>query len=182
MHWNDAFDAGTPLHAVSLIDAVGESIRCQEPRASLATLDSLLHHRLLGMNDLVELFSTLPSRFRALLGLVDASAESGPETFMRLILRTLGVPFESQVHIRGVGRVDFVVDGWLIIECDSREFHAGWDAQATDRRRDITAARSGYVTVRPLAADIMDRADSVREALRDVIDALGPRRSRRTRA
>ncbi|MEN0024976.1 MAG: type IV toxin-antitoxin system AbiEi family antitoxin domain-containing protein [Microbacterium sp.] len=176
LHWTESFDAEAPLHVVSLIDAVGQAIRCQEPRAALATLDSLVHHRLLGMDELLVVFSTLPRCFRSLLKLIDSSAESGPETYMRLILRTIGATFETQVQIVGVGRVDFVVDGWLIVECDSREYHAGWDAQVADRRRDLAAARQGYVTVRPLAADIMDRPASVREALRDVIDALSPRR------
>ena len=35
---------------------------------------------------------------------------------MRLMLRGLGCQIEVQVVIPGVGRVDFVVDGWLIVE------------------------------------------------------------------
>jgi very-short-patch-repair endonuclease len=39
-----------------------------------------------------------------------------------------------------VGRVDFLVEGWLIIECDSKAHHEGWDKQRRDRRRDLAAA------------------------------------------
>ncbi|UJP09485.1 GxxExxY protein [Microbacterium sp. KUDC0406] len=120
------------------------------------------------------IFRSLPQRFRALMALVDASAESGPETFMRLLLRSLGLPFETQVVLPGVGRVDFVVAGWLIIECDSREFHEGWDRQIADRARDIAAARMGYVTIRPLAADIFDSPSDVRAAVEQVVEVLGP--------
>ena len=74
---------------------------------------------------------------------------------MRLILRSLGLAVEIQVTIDGVGRVDMVVDGWLIIECDSRAHHEGWDAQQRDRRRDLAAAALGYTTIRPLAEDIL---------------------------
>jgi hypothetical protein len=42
---------------------------------------------------------------------------------MRLLLRALGHRAEVQVRIAGVGRVDLVVDGWLIVECDSRAYH-----------------------------------------------------------
>lgn len=173
MHWRSCREVGT-AHAVSVWDAVRESIRCQQPRAAIATIDSVLHHRLLTHQQIVAIFRSLPSRYHALLPLVDASAESGPETFIRLLLRTLGLPFETQVTLRDVGRVDFIVDGWLIIECDSREFHEGWDKQVQDRARDLAAAQLGYVTIRPIAADIFEHPDQVQAAIRQVVDVLGP--------
>jgi len=39
----------------------------------------------------------------------------------------------------------------------------------------MAAARLGYVTIRPLAADILSDPAGTREALREVIAALGPR-------
>ncbi|UYO97007.1 hypothetical protein OED01_15615 [Microbacterium sp. M28] len=175
VHWDAVTDDRAPLHVGSLRDAVRLSIRCQPPRAAIATLDSVLHHGLLSAEELREIFEGLPARFRPLIGLVDASAESGPETFVRLVLRSLGVRFETQVTIPGIGRVDFLVEGWLIVECDSRAFHEGWDKQVDDRRRDIAAARAGYVTVRPLATDILDGSDTVRRQLAEVIDAFAAR-------
>lgn len=180
LHWAASCTDDAPLHVVSLHDAVLQSIRCQSPRAAIATLDSLLHHRLLTMQQLAAIIAELPVRFATLLDLADASSESGPETFMRLILRSLGLRFETQVEIPGVGRVDFVVEGWLIIECDSKAHHEGWDKQVTDRRRDLEAARRGYVTIRPIAADLLGDSASVRTAVREVIATLGPSfRSRR---
>lgn len=128
------------------------------------------------------MFDDVPRRYARLLTLVDATAESGPETFMRLILRAIGVEYETQVRIEGVGRVDFVIDGWLIIECDSREFHEGWHAQIEDRRRDLAAAARGFVTIRPLATDLMERPDVVRAAVMDVLAALGSRGKRGRRS
>jgi very-short-patch-repair endonuclease len=175
LHWRTGLSDVTPLHVTSVIDALSLAIRCQTPRAALATLDSALHHGLVTWDQVIAIFDRLPERFAPLIGLIDASAESGPETFMRLILRAMGVSFKTQVIILGVGRVDFVVDGWLIIECDSRAFHSGWDQQIEDRRRDLAAARLGYVTIRPLASDIMGSDSSVRDAVSEVIRVLGPR-------
>lgn len=175
VHWDAWSGHESPMHVVMLLDAARHAVRCQEPRAAIATLDSLLHHRLMTRQQLSGVFVALPSRFSVLLALVDSSAESGPETLMRLILRTLGVSYETQVVIPGVGRVDFVVDGWLIIECDSKEYHEGWDKQVEDRGRDMAAAGLGYVTVRPLAADLMHHAPTVQTAISDVLENLGPR-------
>ena len=87
----------------------------------------------------------------------------------------MGVAYETQVYLEGVGYVDFVVDGWLIIECDSKEFHEGWEKQMQDRERDIAAARLGFITIRPLAKDILGDQASVRQALEQIIAVLGPR-------
>ncbi|MDJ1112898.1 DUF559 domain-containing protein [Microbacterium dauci] len=83
----------------------------------------------------------------------------------------MGCTFATQVVIPGVGRVDFVVDGWLIIECDSKAHHEGWDQQRRDRRRDIAAAKLGYVTIRPIAEDIMYMRDAVRSDIAEILAA-----------
>lgn len=177
LHW-DRTATRELLHVATLEEAVRHAMRCQEPRAALATLDSLAHHALLTEDQLRRIFADLPRRFRALLRLVDSTAESGPETFVRLMLRALGLSFETQVWIGGVGRVDFVVEGWLIIECDSKEFHEGWDKQKEDRRRDLAAACLGYVTIRPLASEILYDSMAVQQSILRVVDALGPRFAR----
>ena len=60
----------------------------------------------------------------------------------------LGCDIALQVEFDGVGRVDLVLDGWLVVECDSKQFHASWEAQvrtgsATSRSRARATARSG---------------------------------------
>jgi hypothetical protein len=161
---------------VELFDAVVSAIHCQPPRAALATLDSALRVGVPALDDLDELFRVLPRRHRVLRRLIDPRAESGPETLLRLILRSLGVRFEVQVPIAGVGRVDFVVDGWLIVECDSQEFHSSWADQRRDRRRIQAAAALGYATYSPIAEDVMWHADQVRAALAGLLASR--RRSR----
>jgi very-short-patch-repair endonuclease len=93
---------------------------------------------------------------------------------MRLILRSIRCSFEPQVEIDGVGRVDFLVDEWLIVECDSEAHHGSWAAQKSDRRRDQAAAAQGLATVRPIAEDIMWHRASVRAAVAGLV-MLRPR-------
>ncbi|WP_341996323.1 hypothetical protein MRBLWH7_003247 [Microbacterium sp. LWH7-1.2] len=142
-HWGRLHRSPHPRSTcVEPFDAVVQAVRCQPVRAALATLDSALHLGVLRHDELDELFHVLPRRHAVLRKLIDSRAESGPETLVRLMLRALGATFELQVNISGVGRVDFVVDGWLIVECDSRAHHSTWEEQRRDRRRDQAAALS----------------------------------------
>lgn len=173
-------DAGTVAHwrrscgeradlVVNVVDALAQAVQCQSPRDAVATVDSALHLRLIDEIELAAVFERVPRRLRRLRPLVDGRAESGPETLMRLILRSLGCSLRLQAFIPTVGRVDLVVNGWLIVECDSRAHHDGWDAHRRDRRRDAAAAALGFTTVRILAEDILHRHDDVVDLMRRIV-------------
>ena len=153
---------------VSIIDAVAQATSCQSPRAAIATLDSALHKGVVDVDDLDEIFAHVPPRRRVLRGLIDGRAESGPETLLRLMALSLGFTVEVQVRIPGVGRVDLILDGWLVVECDSEEFHSGWLSQKRDRRRDLLLAARGYASLRPIAEDILWHPELVADALRSL--------------
>jgi hypothetical protein len=150
---------------VSVDDALAHSILCQPPRAAVATLDSALHLGVITPDRLADVFRLLPEKYSALRALVDGRAESGPETLVRLMLRGLGCTVDVQVEFEGVGRVDLLVNGWLVVECDSREYHDTWAQQVKDRNRDLALAARGYVTLRLTAAQIMYRPAEVLAAL-----------------
>lgn len=169
-HWRVSAAPGDAI-AADLIEALAQACRCQSPRAAIATLDSAWHLGLVDEDQLSEVFALLPRRYLVLRAHLDRRAESGPETLMRLLLRQLGCHVQVQVTIDGVGRVDLVVDGWLIIECDSEEYHADWESQKRDRRRDLAAAALGYTTLRPIAEDIMYHSDEVLTRVRSVLAA-----------
>jgi very-short-patch-repair endonuclease len=173
VHWTAGKADG--WSSTDLVDALILAVVCQPVRAAIATLDSALHLGLIRMTDLDDVFDALPRRYRVLRRHVDSSAESGSETFMRLMLERLGCSVETQVRIRGVGRVDFVVDGWLLIECDSKAHHAEWKTQVEDRRRDQAAAALGYATYRPIAADIFWNPDQVVAAVRGLLSRAAAR-------
>jgi very-short-patch-repair endonuclease len=167
VHWRRSAADRAAL-AADLVEALAQSVRCQDPRDAVATLDSAWLG-IVGEEKINAVFALLPRRYRRLRVLLDRRSESGAETIMRLMLRGLGCSVELQVKIPGVGRVDFVVDGWLIIECDSKAHHEGWHTQKRDRARDITAAGLGYTTVRPIAEDILYCREKTLAAMKAVL-------------
>lgn len=171
LHWHPLRWPAVRRDRVDLRDALACAVRCQPPRMAVATVDSILHLRLLTREAVQEVFDALPARYAVIQRLSDPAAESGPETFMRLLLRRLGVRYRCQVRIEGVGRVDFLVEDWLIVECDSRAFHEGWAQQLRDRRRDLAAAERGFVTLRPVAQDLYERPEAVAAAVRGALIA-----------
>lgn len=174
-HWREHGDEiARDALSTCIVDALVLAVQCQSPRDAVATLDSAWHHRLVDEHDIAGIFRRLPQRFAPLRPLLDPRSEAGSETLMRLLLRALGHHVEVQVSIRGVGRVDLVVDGWLIVECDSREFHAEWTERRKDLRRDLAAARLGYTSVRPLAEDIMFDHDAMVDTMRAILSHPRP--------
>ncbi|KJL35551.1 hypothetical protein RR49_02310 [Microbacterium ginsengisoli] len=170
-HWRG--DSADPTRlGTDLVGAIVQAVRCQSPRDAVATLDSALHLGLLDEEMIGQVFAALPDRWQRLRALVDGRAESGIETLVRLMLRGIDVPFEVQVRIPGVGRVDLLVAGRLIIECDSRAFHGDVASQRRDRARDLAAAARGYVTLRLLAEDVLFRPEHTLAALRGAVSGV----------
>ncbi|HKT55847.1 MAG TPA: type IV toxin-antitoxin system AbiEi family antitoxin domain-containing protein [Microbacterium sp.] len=165
--------------SVEVLDAVIQSAKGQPWREGLATIESAVQLGVLRIDELGEVFAALPRRYRRARRWLDTRSESGTETIMRLIALELGAGVEVQVWIRGVGRVDLVIDGWLIVECDSERFHSDWRQRREDLRRDQAAARLGYSTYRPIAEDIMWHRDEVRAALAGLLAGGRPARARR---
>lgn len=171
LHWLPLCEGVGASSVVSLVDAAVHAVRCQPPRAAVATLDSLLNKRLLTPGQVREVFAALPARYAPLEPLVDACAESGTETLVRLMARSLGCEVRIQVVFEGIGRVDLLLDGWLVVECDSREFHSDWQQQVRDRERDLALAARGYCTLRITAAMILYQPDAVLAALRALLSS-----------
>lgn len=167
-HWRSS-SAPRDCPTVGLVEALAQAIRCQPPRSAIATLDSAWHLGLVDEADIAKIFARVPRRFRVLRRLLDPRAEAGTESLVRLLLRHLGCDVELQVRIDGVGRVDLLVNGWLIVECDSERFHGTWHAHKSDRRRDMAALERGYATLRLVAEDILYRPDRVRTALERIL-------------
>jgi very-short-patch-repair endonuclease len=175
-HWRPTASGADDL-VTDLVEALAQACRCQNARAAVATLDSAWHLGLVDESQIAAVFALLPARYGLLRRLLDPRSESGPETLVRLILRSLGCRTEVQVLVAGVGRVDLLVDGWLIVECDSRAFHSSWEAQRNDRRRDSAAAARGFATFRVIAGDVLFHPEDVRAALDGLVQQGRRRRA-----
>jgi hypothetical protein len=110
---------------------------------------------------------------RAVVALADGRAESPIESCLRLVSGRLGTAV-PQVWIDGVGRVDLLLDGWLVLEADGFEHHSDRERYREDRRRANALAVLGYTLLRFSYEDIVHHEDVVAEVIARVL-ARGPR-------
>ena len=172
LHWGQLLDpAGGSECRIGLADALVQVFRCQKPRFAIASLDNALFKGLLTAQAVSQIFAALPAEFQSLRRLIDCRSESGQETVLRLVIRGAGFDVEIQVEIGGVGRVDMVVEGRIVVEADSRQFHDGWEAHARDRSRDCDLAMRGYLTLRVLYRDIIHHPERVIAAITGLLAA-----------
>ncbi len=165
LHWRHlVHDIDSAEHRVGALDAVIQSVLCQSPSMAVATIDSAVHTGFIRADQLDLVFFHLPRRVQYLRDLVEPRSESGLESAFRLILVDLGIPFEVQVGIPGVGRVDFVLAGRIVVETDGRGFH-GQEVSARDYDRDLALIARGYVVIRVSYRQVFFDEAAVRDAL-----------------
>lgn len=163
-HWRRLADPlGDPDH-VSLVDALIQSRECLDTYEWMASVDSALHLRMLRPHERERLWSEMRGSGRRDLGAAERRAESGLETIVRLIARDLGFRVRSQVRFAGVGRVDLLVEGWIVVETDGTAFH-DLPLAAGDRRRDALLAATGRTVLRPGYALIVHHREAVARQL-----------------
>lgn len=172
LHWTDGTGlAGAGRTRVAPVPLLlKHAFDSLPPEHALAVLDSALHHRHLREEDLPRLAAMLPERLRPVAMAADGRADSGIESIVRHRLRARGLRVEIIVGLRGIGTVDMLVEGCLVIECDGYEFHHDEAAFARDRKRDLNAARQRYRTLRLTWSAVLFDWPSVEEA---VFAALG---------
>jgi hypothetical protein len=124
------------------------AFRSLPPEHALAVLDSALHHRFVRGSDLQALAARLPARLRSVVLAADGRADSGIETIARYLLRLAGLLVVVHPVLDGIGEVDLLVEGRLIVELDGKEWHDPGEAFERDRRRDLVAATTRYRSLR----------------------------------
>jgi very-short-patch-repair endonuclease len=172
LHWWPLSDEeGASSHTVGAIDALAQSLRCQDFRYAVASLDNALFLGRIDEADLGRIFAGVPQRYHPLKEQIDGRAEAGQESVLRMIVRETGAHCELQVSIGGVGRVDLLVEGCLVLEADSRLAHEGWERHVADRGRDLVLAAQGYMSLRPAYQHTMNSPQLVREAVLNLLAA-----------
>lgn len=133
---------------VGVMLALLQFAACAVEERFFAALESALNKGLISQLGVRELRQRLPERLRWIVNLASDDADSGLESLLRFRLQLLGIELRSQVWIEGVGRVDFVLGGRIILEVDGRLNHDGPSLRHKDLVRDAAAAARGYETLR----------------------------------
>lgn len=161
------FRAGRPPLGRSDIEtALVMFRRCAGDEAFFAAYESAWRRRLLSGPARRRIREALPQSARWLLDLARPDADSGLESLLRLRLHLLGIRLDCQIDIGGVGRVDFVAGGCLIIEVDGQENHDGASMRHKDLARDAAASALGYETLRFDYAQVVHDWSRVQMAIR----------------
>ena len=165
--------------SVDPVTALAHAVRCLSRRDALVVVDGALRQRLVTRGELKVALSRHDPRGAAwVLHHADDRAESALESVLRHLLLQAGLTrFEPQVHLRGVGRVDLLLDGWLVLEADGREHHSNKGDFLRDRDR-LAAGCSGHVTLRFGHDDLMYRPEWVLRRVVETRRAFGPGRFR----
>lgn len=142
-HW---FEGATVLGLAPLEDALVHVYACRGAEAFFVALESAMRQRKIGSARLLR--ARLRASARWLIDLARYDAGSGLESLLRLRLHHLGIRLDCQVKIEGVGRVDFVVGGRLILETDGAEHHGDPAQRHRDLQRDAAASARGFETLR----------------------------------
>lgn len=161
---------------MSVLDSLLHLALHAPPAHLLASVENALHQGLIGRDDVAMLFALLPPPVRRLERRVTGVSESGIETVLRLPLEDEGWSVVPQVTIAGVGRVDLLVEGWVVLECDGREWHASPGAHARDLRRDAALTLLGYRFQRFDHGQIMRSTRECVEVVRAILRAGRPLR------
>ena len=127
-------------------------------------LDQALHRQLVASSD-IRIPSSGPHAplVREALLLSRPRARSLLETIARLRLRKAGIEAEVGVLIRGVGEVDLLIDGALVVELDGWQFHASREQRHKDLARDRALLARGFLVMRYGYHDIVDADDFLDE-------------------
>lgn len=137
-------------------DVVAQVLRSEPAWGAVAILDSMLRRTRLSMFDLEVAAARLPATLRVILGQLDAKAESGTESVARWVLCAAGFRVESQVRVpfTDLDRMDLLVEGRVVVECDSR-LHDDAASRARDAARDLALTTLGFVVLRPRWETVM---------------------------
>lgn len=156
-----------------VVQSLDHALLCQARHHSteqlVVSLDSILHRGLRTRAELHFLLQGAGERIGTALSLATAAAESPLESVLRFRLARNRLRAVPQVVIPGVGRVDLLVAGRLIVEGDSKQWHDNEDSFETDRRRDREAMIRGYDTIRVTHRQLVDEWPSTLHAIQSAL-------------
>ncbi|HEX9230126.1 MAG TPA: type IV toxin-antitoxin system AbiEi family antitoxin domain-containing protein [Arthrobacter sp.] len=137
-----------PRPVAGLTDTLLHALRCLPPMDAAVMVESALLQGRTTLDYLRQrLMGNRNGAARRVLELVDGTADSAIEVVARLLFRDQGIYTQTQVELPGIGRVDFLLEGFLIVEIDGGT-HLEPAQVKKDRRRNNASALAGYVVLR----------------------------------
>lgn len=164
-----------PGAVASLADSLLHALRCLPEVEAAVMVESAV---IQGRTTREFLRGKLPGNrngaARRTLELVDGSADSPIEVVARLLFRGAGIRTETQVYLAGIGIVDFLLEGILIVEVDGKN-HLEPRQVKKDRGRNNASTVKGFLVLRYDYQALMYNPESVLAEVLEVLRARGAR-------
>lgn len=175
-HRTVRFEGHPELPVAAVEDVALHALACLARPSSLAVATSAI--RLHGVPlELLrdQLRGDRSAPVRRTLQELDLRAESIVEVDAQHLFRSNGIAYDAQVDLPGIGRVDFLLAGFLIVEIDGYAFHSKRSDLLRDRRRNNTSTVHGYSILRYMPEHIWFNPEGVLAEIRAVLKAkVGP--------
>ncbi|MFB9377834.1 endonuclease domain-containing protein [Kineococcus gynurae] len=171
--------AGDGSRVAPLLTVLLDLPGCLPLPEAVAALDGALRRGRVDHDDLRARVAHLPpgDPRRRTVDLADGRADSVLESVVRVELLARGRTVELQHAEQGVGHVDLLVDGWLVVELDGFAFHHDRSQFREDRRRLVELVRAGRTVLRFTYEDVAFARPRMLDVIEEVL-ASGPLRTR----
>lgn len=171
-HRTVRFDPHPALPLAAVEDVVLHAIGCLPAPASTAIATSAIRLHGVPLELLKDQLGGDRSRpVLAALRELDLHAESIVEVDAQHLFRVNGIAFDAQVQIPGIGRVDFLIEGFLIVEVDGFAFPSTRKALRQDLARNNASTVRGYAVLRYPPEVIWFNPEQVLAEIRAVLAA-----------
>jgi very-short-patch-repair endonuclease len=160
IHWTR--EASGDRVAVSVNAAIEQIFKCQPANVGFVVLESALHLRRVDACGVEGILERVSLSARAIARRAGPNSESGSESLLKLLLIERGIPYQQQVDIPRVGRVDFLIGDRLVVEVDSKQHHSD---PYRDRKRDAALSVEGMRVLRFMYSQIVYERAQVEAAI-----------------
>ncbi len=159
----------------TVLDICVQCMRCLPELEALCIVESAV---VMGKVSMLALRRRTTGRrdgsLRKIVAQIDPFSQSILETVAKYHLRRAGYSFQSQVYIKGVGRLDLVVEKVLGVEADGRRFHVGASDFEEDRRRGNLLMIGRVPVLRASYTLLVDHPELFLRMVKQALDAHDP--------
>ncbi|WP_051427471.1 type IV toxin-antitoxin system AbiEi family antitoxin domain-containing protein [Arthrobacter sp. H20] len=172
---DDTFTVHRSARSLTDLDVCIQCMRCLPELDALCIVESAV---VLGKVSLPELRQRATGRrdlaLRKIIAQIDPFSQSILETVAKYHLRRAGYSFQSQVYVKGVGRLDLVVEKVLGVEADGREHHSASADFEEDRRRGNLLMIGRVPVLRATYSLLVRHSGQFLQLVKQALDAYAP--------